>query len=188
MDWVKTEWVVPREGGYSLPEAEGENELPGSPLDRRRVSRYWRLMHRELACRTRRRRKAFPKQDAPAHAHSSAHQWRYGQKIEIKVLESIMDLFHRLLAPGEKVCAMECSHAPRGMPPEVVKRYLDSLDAQLRKIEGNLEKSLSGQYREDQLDEQAAIRKWRRALVAIQAMPRRKELGLLPRRWRPPPR
>lgn len=65
MDWVKTEWVVPRMGGYFIPEREGGNELPEAALDRRRVARYWRLMHLELACRTKRRKKAYPAQTAP---------------------------------------------------------------------------------------------------------------------------
>lgn len=187
MDWVKTEWVVPRMGGYFIPEREGGNELPEAALDRRRVARYWRLMHLELACRTKRRKKAYPAQTAPGHVHDSAQRWRYGQKIEVKVLESVMDLFHRLLAPGEKVCAIPCSHAKRGIAPEVVKRYLDSLDARLQIIKDRLHSIPPyGQHHEDLLDEQGSIRRWRRTLVSIQAVPNRRKLGLLPPRRRPP--
>lgn len=169
--WVKTEWVVPRLGCYFIPEAEGTNELPAWPLDGRAVALYWRSMHEELARRTMRRAEAFPGPDAAPDAHVRAHEWRYGQKIEIKVLESIMDLFHRLLAPGEKVCAADCAHAKQGMPPEVLKRYLDSLDARLAILRERLRSTLSGQLREDYLDEQAAIQRWRKALVELQAAP-----------------
>lgn len=171
MEWVKTEWVVPRMGFYFLPEAEGENEVPERPLDGRKVAKYWREMHEERGSRKKRRQAAFPGPEAPAHRHASAHKWRYMQKIEVKVLESIMDLFHRLLAPGEKVCAADCAHAKQGMPPEVLKRYLDSLDARLAILRERLRSTLSGQLREDYLDEQAAIQRWRKALVELQAAP-----------------
>lgn len=171
MEWVKTEWVVPRMGFYFLPEAEGENEVPERPLDGRKVAKYWREMHEERGARKKRRQAAFPGPEAPAHRHASAQEWRYMQKIEVKVLESIMDLFHRLLAPGEKVCAADCAHAEQSMPPEVLKRYLDSLDARLAILRERLRSTLSGQLREDYLDEQAAIQRWRKALVELQAAP-----------------
>ncbi|HLV60127.1 MAG TPA: hypothetical protein VKY51_01855 [Fredinandcohnia sp.] len=165
--WVKTEWVVPRLGCYFIPEAEGTNELPAWPLDGRAVALYWRSMHEELARRTMRRAEAFPGPDAAPDAHVRAHEWRYGQKIEIKVLESIMDLFHRLLAPGEKVCAAECAHAAGGMPPEVIKRYLDSLDAREADLKRRLATTPYGQVYEDYMDERDAIRRWRARLVDL---------------------
>src|SRR5690606_33464205 len=134
-------------------------------LDGRQVAQYWRQMHEELGSRNRRRDAAFPEADAPAYKHASAHQWRYSQKIEIKVLESIMDLFHRLLAPGEKVCAVDCAHAEQGMAPETIKRYLDSLDARLTILGERLRSIHSGQVREGYLDELASLRRWRKALV-----------------------
>lgn len=123
MEWVKTEWVVPRMGFYFLPEAEGENEVPERPLDGRKVAKYWREMHEERGARKKRRQAAFPGPEAPAHRHASAQKWRYTQKIEVKVLESIMDLFHRLLAPGGEglrggLCARKAGNAAGG-PQEV---------------------------------------------------------------------
>src|SRR5690606_32361061 len=65
MEWVKTEWVVPRMGFYFLPEAEGENEVPERPLDGRKVAKYWREMHEERGARKKRRQEAFPGPEAP---------------------------------------------------------------------------------------------------------------------------
>lgn len=106
-------------------------------------------MHEELGSRRKRRQGAYLGPEAPAYQHESAHQWRHGQKIGIKALESIQDLFHRLLAPGERVCAAECAHAEQGMAPEIVKKYPDSLDARLAILKERLRSTSHGQVYED---------------------------------------
>src|SRR5690606_33775356 len=131
------------------PRSQGRKRGAGACARGRAGGADWRRMHEELGSRRKRRQGAYVGPEAPAYQHESAHQWRHGQKIGIKALESIQGLFHRLLAPGEKVCAAECAHAEQGMAPEIVKKYPDSLDARLAILKERLRSTSHGQVYED---------------------------------------
>ncbi|MCI0572060.1 MAG: hypothetical protein L0Y66_15000, partial [Myxococcaceae bacterium] len=90
-----------------------------------RLARFWRDSVERHAYRVAKRNEPGRRSD-----------YRYECKIEIKKYEEVLELLHRIIAPGVAVlCGVECEHVAGGASPEQLKRFLDSMDADLAKIE-----------------------------------------------------
>jgi hypothetical protein len=127
---------------------------------------------------TRERRRAAAKDADAAWAKgedpSSILQWRYGQKIEIKSAEAVAELLHRIIAPSAPfLCDDRCPHVRAGATAQQVKRFADSIDAEVASLRKRFKDCpYDHPCYEDLQDEFGMYERWRRRLVELsQAAP-----------------
>jgi hypothetical protein len=99
----------------------------------------------------------------------SAVVWRYGQKIEIKSAEAVLDLVHRVIEPTAPfLCDEHCAHVRGGASPEQVKRVLDALDVVIAARRATWKDTPYGHVcYEDLQDEFGVYARWRREFAAL---------------------
>jgi hypothetical protein len=152
-----------RLGTYRIEEKPWTNTAPSRGATGEELRRFWlkllryhadqlELRHRPCECGG----------NSPSHV-----QWKYGQKIEIKVHESVIELLHRIIAPGAPfLCDHACPHVDKGATPEQLRRFLDSIDAHAALCRENAEHghSMYGTYEQDQAEEAEIMGECRRHL------------------------
>lgn len=155
---------------YKLAEAAGENPADLA-TDGAALARYWRDLVEYCAGKME-RRSAAAREIGEAHARGEGgreveiHRWSYGQKIEIKTAEQVLELLHRILAPAAPfVCDERCAHVRAGATAGQVKRFLDSIDAAVADRRRQLEHAGGSPCFEDLHDELYVLGRWRHALV-----------------------
>ena len=125
--------VVNRTGSYEIGiVAKGGMPLPSGPLAGSELTAYWAGLIDWWLDKQGIRKSATDGMLAGSH---SALLHRYSLKIDIKSIEAVMALAHRILVPGEKVlCAYRCLHVAKGMTAVQAKEFIDSLDAAIEEL------------------------------------------------------
>ena|GEM_PF-1632128 len=146
VEFVKTQWEIPRIGSYYVPEVPPGRSDPGPALDGDAARRLWEETlgrHQELVERRRSLLRvgmeALPEKVSPSLL-------RRLLTLEIKCIEAALDLLHRIVAPGERVCGHACPHLASGVSPEQAGRYLHSLRDAIDRLEGQLRRSRSSRH------------------------------------------
>jgi hypothetical protein len=156
---------------YRLDEVAGANPA-GLTVGGEALARYWGELV-EYCVGKIARRQAAAKAIDEAYARgdprgaTSIGQWRYGQKIEIKAAEMVLELLHRIVAPDAPfLCDDRCPHVRAGATAGQVKRFLDSLDARVARCRDLLRDCRHDHpCWEDYRNEIYVFERWRRALV-----------------------
>lgn len=108
---------------YYLQELPWKNPLPERGLSGAELSDFWAWAD---SVRMQRKRQL----QASRHDRSESYRrWCRERWTQIGMLEAILDLLHRILAPGTAFCGQDCSHLQAGLSPAQAKRFLDALDA-----------------------------------------------------------
>jgi len=115
-----------RLGFYRLEERPWTNPMPPRGATGEEVRRLWlKLLRYHAEQLELRNGRCSGPCDPVSHV-----VWRYGQKIDIKVHESVIELLHRILASDAPfLCAHDCPHVDAGAAPDQLRRFLDTLDA-----------------------------------------------------------
>ena len=155
---------------YKLSEVAGENPadlaIAGAAL-----ARYWRdIVEYRVGKVERRHAAARAIDEAEARGEGGraveVRRWSYGQKIEMKAVEQVLELLHRILAPAAPfLCDERCAHVRAGATAGQVKRFLDAIDAAVANGRWQLEHTRSSTCFEDLHDELYVLGRWRHALV-----------------------
>lgn len=162
---------LPRLGSYGIDKRDGANPL-GITLGGEPLSIWWRELV-DYCVGTRARRRAAAKEVDAAWAGgtpaASIIQWRYGMKIEIKSAEAVAALLHGIIAPSAPfLCDDRCPHVRAGASAAQVKRFLDSLDAEIASLQKRFKEcSWDHPCYEDLQDELGIYECWRRRLVEL---------------------
>lgn len=174
MDVVK-DGRLQRMGNYEIKRvSKGPTPLPASGVSGPEASRLWAGLVERWLERRGFRLKAIDDLQAAEQGGDrgsiyTATLVKYSNKITIKSIEAVLELFHRVAAPEVKdLCDHRCPHLAQGLAPAQVKQIVDSLQAALARIDDWLKvPSLSDDERSDSYDERG---EYTRGLEALQAL------------------
>lgn len=162
---------LPRLGGYSIKPCDGAN-APGTTLSGEALSTWWRELVEYCVGERARRRAAAKEVDAAWASGTPAGsiiQWRYGMKIEIKSAEAVAALLHGIIAPEARfLCDDRCPHVRAGASGAQVKRFLDSVDAEVADLRRRFKAcAYDHPCYEDLQDEFGIYERWRDRLIKL---------------------
>jgi hypothetical protein len=164
-----------RLGSYSIPEKGGANPLPLARVAPEALRHYWLQLLGALTAKWKQRDELAKRLSDPAKA-LDAIRYRYTGKIELKSAEAVAALLHGILAPDAPfLCNEGCPHVLAGAQPEMAKRYLDSLDAEILNCRTRWKGTPCTHITwEDLQDEFEVYERWRREFgkLLVSACPR----------------
>ena len=149
-----------RLGFYRIDEKPWTNPLPPRGATGEELRQFWLNLLRY-------HREQFELRDRPCACggETASHlEWKYGQKIDIKVHESVVELLHRILVPEAPfLCNQCCAHVAAGASPEQLRRFVDAIAARAALCRENAKQtSLYGTYEKDAAEEAEIMRECRR--------------------------
>ena len=164
---------LPRLGCYRVEEKPGTNPA-GPVVSGAALAAYWCELVEYCVGKRERRAAAAIAIDAARASGDAAEtasimRWRYGQKIEIKSAEAVAELLHGIIAPGAPfLCDERCPHVARDASADQVKRFLDSLDAEIDELRVRWRTCpYDHPCHEDLQDEFGVYERWRRRLAGV---------------------
>lgn len=129
-----------RRSEHHMQELPWKNPLPARGLSGAALAGYWSWAYE---VRAKRKAQLETKRDDWSESY---RRWRKERWTQIGMLEGILDLLHRVLAPDAPFCGQGCTHLEDGLGPEQAKRFIDSLDAFRAITEYESEENYTAEY------------------------------------------
>ena len=157
-----------RRGDYEVRERSWTNPLPIRGISAEQLTEFWLSIVGAVGGQIASRERTLKRMDdAEARGDIASVQSgrvvAYAGKQEIKEIEAIAALLHKILAPAAPfLCDGSCGHVAAGATPRQAKRFLDSLDGEIARVRDvHAKTECSHPCFEDEREELAILGQWR---------------------------
>jgi hypothetical protein len=134
-----------RLGAEEVVESAWTNQLPERGLSPALLRRYWAWALETRATRQQTLEDSYKKY--AGDDSESLATWRQERVIQVHMLEAVLALLHRIIAPAAAyLCDAECQHLSAGVTAEQLKRFVGSLEAYKACTEYESEENYTAEY------------------------------------------